>query len=169
MHISPAEEAVPPRKVGRGHPPVEHQFRKGGKPGPGRPKGSKNHDTKLKERFETKRVVRIGGVEQIASLHDILIDLQFKAALEGKEKPQQSLLDEAKRLYPASDDTGQAQGAIKPLSPSDQARLDKMFADLDLAPMIAAALPQSDPASAAAEDPSHTHENDDLDGMEQQA
>lgn len=140
---TPPEQTPEPRKVGRGHPPVEHQFKKGNKGGPGRPKGSKNHDTKLKERFETKRTVKINGVEQVATQHDILVDLRFKQALEGKDKAHQYLLGEAARLYPANDETTHAVGPARALTRGEEALLQQLLSDMNLPAMIPAALPQT--------------------------
>ena len=53
MRKVPSAHAQAPYAVGKGKPPVQHQFKKGGKPGPGRPKGSFNKsdlDTVLDEK-----------------------------------------------------------------------------------------------------------------------
>jgi hypothetical protein len=150
--VAPADAALPPPgappkvKQGRGHPPVEHQFKKGNKGGPGRPKGSKNHTTVMKELFEKKRTVRIDGVERVATQHEILAQLRFKQALEGKEKPLAQLLGEAARLYPANDpgEAGSGAAAI-PLSPAEQMILDQMLETMGLPPMAIANLPGSKP------------------------
>ena len=49
----PSTEREKPYKVGKNRPPIEHRFKKGGKGGPGRPKGSRgrsSYDKLLDER-----------------------------------------------------------------------------------------------------------------------
>lgn len=127
--------------VGYGKPPLHTRFAKGSRGGPGRPKGVKNHDTLLKDRFEKKRAIKIDGVERIVTQHELLVDLQSQHAMKGKEKPQQFLLGEAKRLYSANDDAGPV--AAAPLSPSEQALFDQLFATLNLTPMVPGSLPEA--------------------------
>jgi hypothetical protein len=156
---APSRSSETPRKVGRGHPPVEHQFKKGNKGGPGRPKGSKNHDTKLRERFEKTRLIKIDGIEKVASQHDILIDLRFKQALGGNEKAQHSLLGEGARLYPASDDDVSV-GGVKALTRAEQVLFAEMLAEMNLPPMVPANLPQLQSSLDYPEEPEEAGEDD---------
>lgn len=83
-------------------PPVEHQFKTGGKPGPGRPKGSVSQDALVKNELEQKRPVRIGGRERLVPLRHLIVMATIKDAIEGKSARARAwALQTMERLYPS--------------------------------------------------------------------
>jgi hypothetical protein len=81
-------------KIGRGHPPKHTQFKKGvSGNSKGRPKGSKNFNTILKEAAEDTVVATIGGKQRkITKLQATAMQLATKAAA-GDHKAIGKFLD----------------------------------------------------------------------------
>jgi hypothetical protein len=88
----PANGSTP--NVGRGHPPKHTQFRKGASGDPkGRPKGSRNLSTLLREAADDQVSATIGGkVRNISKLQASAMQLATKAA-SGDQAAINKLLD----------------------------------------------------------------------------
>jgi hypothetical protein len=88
----PANGSTP--NVGRGHPPKHTQFRKGASGNPkGRPKGSRNLSTLLREAADDQVSATIGGkVRNISKLQASAMQLATKAA-SGDQAAINKLLD----------------------------------------------------------------------------
>ncbi len=100
-------------------PPVEHQFKPGGKAGPGRPKGSVSHDALMQKHLKQKREVSVGGRRQKLSTRELLVMSTVKAALEGKDKHARTYaLASSERLYPSREVSDNA-AATPAISASD--------------------------------------------------
>ncbi len=100
-------------------PPVEHQFKPGGKGGPGRPKGSVSHDALMQKHLKQKREVSVGGRRQKLSTRELLVMSTVKAALEGKDKHARTYaLASSERLYPSREGNDHA-AATPAISASD--------------------------------------------------
>ena len=84
--------------------------------------------------------MRINGVERLATQREILVDIRFKQALEGKEKAMAHLLSEAARIFPANDD-GNGFTAALPVTRAEQAILDQILSMTGLAPVLNGELP----------------------------
>jgi hypothetical protein len=95
--------------IGYCRPPERTQFKKGGKPGPGRPKGSLSHDTILKRQLEQKQRVRINGRERNLSFRELILTKAVMAAVDGKDRDARKyVLAESARLYAAANDAAAA-------------------------------------------------------------
>lgn len=112
-----AQEQVPPvpKRGGYKNPPVDKQFKKGNKGGPGRPKGSKSHDTLLRAELNAKQTVRSGGRERQVSKRELAATLLINTALEKRDHRMLTALNaEARRLYPEAVADAGAQEAYDP-------------------------------------------------------
>ncbi len=110
-------------------PPENTRFKRGGAPGPGRPKGSKSHDTLLKEQLGQKRRVRIGGRERDVAVRELVIMATVKDAAEGKDRhARKYVLDQMARIYPPTD--SEAPSSAIDLTESDALSLAEFEADL---------------------------------------
>ena len=88
-------------EVGFSRAPPDHRFKKGGAGGPGRPKGSRSHDSILREALSEKRPVRIDGRECNLPLRKLILMKTVKDAAEGKDRhARKYVLDESARLFP---------------------------------------------------------------------
>ena len=77
---------------------VKHQFKEGNKMGKGRPKGSKNRSTIVKEWFEVMKTARnpINGLEESKTLEDWLTVMQFhKGITKSDTAAYKALMDSA--------------------------------------------------------------------------
>lgn len=82
------------------NPPVGSQFKKGGKGGPGRPKGSISHDRLMRKHLAQKRTVRVDGKETKIAAHELVVMTTVKAAAEGKDRDARKfVLAESARLF----------------------------------------------------------------------
>ena len=91
-------------EVGFGRPPADHRFKKGGAGGPGRPKGSRSHDSILREALSEKRPVRIDGQERNLPLRKLVVLKTVKDAAEGTDRhARKYVLDESARLFPEAE------------------------------------------------------------------
>lgn len=88
-------------RIGFCMPPVHGQFK--GKPGPGRPKGTKSQDSLMREMLEAKRKVRVDGRTRSRANRELINEMQLKLAFDKNLKAILSLQAEAKRLYPERD------------------------------------------------------------------
>lgn len=74
-------------RVGRGRPPVEHQFKKGRSANPaGRPKGSRNLKSELAEELNEKISVREGGRNKRVTKVRAIVKTSVAKALQGSDK-----------------------------------------------------------------------------------
>lgn len=73
-------------KVGYRKPPEEHQFKKGGPGGPGRPKGSKNRETLLLAQLREQVDVNIDGESKRMSKLELIIRRLVNSAIKGDLK-----------------------------------------------------------------------------------
>jgi hypothetical protein len=74
-------------KVGYGVPPQAHQFRPGQSGNPkGRPKGSQNTDTIIREILDRKVEVRVGGILRKISVRQAILTRFAEDALKGNPK-----------------------------------------------------------------------------------
>lgn len=90
---------------GFANPPKEHQFRKGGSGGPGRPRGSVSYDTLVRKHLTTKRRVRIEGVDRQVSTAELILMTTIKDAAEGKGRDARKyILAEIARAFPTQED-----------------------------------------------------------------
>jgi hypothetical protein len=79
--------------VGYGKPPREHEFKPGQSGNPnGRPKGTKNNATMLREILDRKVEVRIGGILRKVTLREAILMRFAEAALKGDTKAAGFLL-----------------------------------------------------------------------------
>ena len=91
-------------EVGFGRAPADHRFKKGGAGGPGRPKGSRSHDSILREALSEKRPVRIDGRECNLPLRKLILIKTIRDAAEGKDRhARKYVLDESARLFPEAE------------------------------------------------------------------
>ena len=79
-------------------PPERYRFKKGNPGGPGRRKGSKNHDAILKKQFNRRRNVRMDGRNSWMTTHELLVASEFNLALKGDRQARKTLLAEGQRL-----------------------------------------------------------------------
>lgn len=81
-------------------PPQATRFKKGCKPGPGRPRGTVSHDTLLKKHLGQKRRIRVDGRERDVATREIVLMTTVKAAAEGKDREARKyVLQEMARIY----------------------------------------------------------------------
>ena len=117
--------------VGWCRPPEQTQFRKGCKPGPGRPKGSLSHDTLLKRQLDQKQLVRINGREKNLSLRELIVTRAVMAAVEGKDRDARKyVLAESARLYATLDNTADVGADGRDLNASDALTMQEFMDDL---------------------------------------
>lgn len=117
-------------EVGFARPPEHSRFKRGGKPGPGRPKGSTTHDAMLKKQLSQKREVSIGGRRQSIAASELVLISTMKAALEGKDKQARAyILAQSERLYPSSD-ASESRTTPVALSESDELTIEEFKAEL---------------------------------------
>lgn len=93
--------------VGYKKPPVDHQFRKGGKKpeGSGRKKGSKNSRTLIEEILSEEVTVKIGQKQMTISKLELLIRLGFEKAIKANSvREHEALVKLFERLAPQSID-----------------------------------------------------------------
>jgi hypothetical protein len=107
------------------NPPVHSQYKKGGKGGPGRPKGSVNHDRVMRKHLAQRRNVRVGGKEMKIPAHELIVMAMVKAAAEGKDRDARKYaLSEALRL--SVDDRNAAAQSASELNASDTLSLAEL-------------------------------------------
>lgn len=115
--------------VGWCNPPEATRFEKGGKGGPGRPKGSVSHDTMLKKHLSQKRSVRVDGKEKKIAIRELVLMTTVKAAAEGKDRDARKyILQELARIYAAGHESGAS--APAELTAADVLSLAEYEADL---------------------------------------
>ena len=145
----PASILAPPPKRKRGHaikdeqgkflptgegpgfanPPKEHQFRKGGSGGPGRPRGSVSFDTLIRKHLTKKRRVRVDGKDRVVTTGELIVMATMKDAAEGKSRDARKyVLGEMARTLPTQVDS-QTVGA-RELNASDALSLAEYEAEL---------------------------------------
>ena len=117
--------------VGFGRPPVEHQFKKRNKGGPGRPPGSKSQNNLLRAEFDRKHTVREGGRIVKTSARELLTKLLVTGAITSRDhKDLIKLIALARDLYP--DPVSEA-GVGEVHDPAiDELVLQNLFASLQL-------------------------------------
>jgi hypothetical protein len=80
-------------RIGYGRPPEEHRFQRGQSGNQkGRPKGSKNTDTLLREILDRKIEVRTGGAARKISVREGMLTRFAESALKGDTKSAAFLL-----------------------------------------------------------------------------
>ena len=113
--------------VGYGKPPKKHQFPKGQSGNPnGRPKGTKNFKTDLKEELSEKILISEGGKTQHISKQRAIIKRIFEKALKGDTKASEMIVRWLAQ-YLGIDDTTEE---TKQISPDDQTILDRFIAEM---------------------------------------
>ncbi|MGE4431061.1 MAG: DUF5681 domain-containing protein [Sphingobium sp.] len=90
-----AGEEEPPFEVGYGKPPEEHRFKKGNKQGKGRPRGSRNLKTCVREALEAKVPAKINGKTRKVSKIELAMHQLANKASKGELKA----IDKATALY----------------------------------------------------------------------
>lgn len=86
-------------KNGWCRPPEDKQFR--GKPGPGRPKGSKSQDSLMRAELLAKRSVREGGRSTKVTKRALVVKMMVNGALEKRGLKDLTVVhDHARRLFP---------------------------------------------------------------------
>lgn len=103
--------------IGFARPPMHSRFQKGGKGGPGRPKGSISFDSLMRKQLTQKRNVRVDGQDRKLSVVELMLIQAIKAGAEGNRHARQFLLGEASRLFPG--DESRETPSEKVLSESD--------------------------------------------------
>lgn len=115
---------------GFARPPEHSRFKPGGKPGPGRPKGSVSQEKILAKHLNQKREVTLDGKRQKLPTREILLMATVKAALEGKDKRARDyILAQGERLFAEKDNAVSALTAPA-LSASDQLSLAEFEAEM---------------------------------------
>ena len=100
----PVAQETPVREVGKGHPPIEHQFKPGQSGNPkGRPKGAKGVTTIVRAILDTKQTVIIGGEEMQMTLREALIRKRLERAMTKSEHSADYLLNKDQAGEPATD------------------------------------------------------------------
>lgn len=108
--------------VGYCKPPVEHQFKPGGKGGPGRPPKSRNLRTLVREAMLEKVPIRVEGRTKMVSRIEALVLKNVELAFKGNQKATQWLL----RSYEAAaglDETNENSPRSATLTDADEAIL----------------------------------------------
>jgi hypothetical protein len=96
--------------VGYKHPPQEHQFRRGQSGNPnGRPKGTRNFKSELREELNELIRVRDGDREIEVSKQRALIKRLVASAIEGNERAAATLLGICVRAFADADDDDAAE------------------------------------------------------------
>lgn len=109
-------------KVGYGHPPKKHQYRKGASGNPrGRPKGAKSLSTVIRKELTGKVRLLENGKPKKVSKMEALVKRLVKDALEGKPKALSEILKLAQTYLPEDPRTANDQ---TPVSAEDQALVD---------------------------------------------
>ena len=117
--------------VGYCRPPEATRFKKGGKPGPGRPKGSVSHDTMVRRALDAKQTIRIDGKEKKLSRRELVVTRSILDAVAGKDRDARNyVLKESARLYGAPIDAPDTGGTEAALNASDALSLEEFIADL---------------------------------------
>jgi hypothetical protein len=89
--------------VGYGQPPVETRFEKGQSGNPrGRPKGSKNLSTLLREELEVKISLEIDGKKQRVSRGKVIVKTWVHQAMKGNHKAREQILKLEERAAAAA-------------------------------------------------------------------
>lgn len=116
--------------VGFANPPKEHRFN--GKPGPGRPKGSRSQDSYMREELEQIRTIRIDGVPKKLKHRQLVSKLMVANALEKKtDKALATAHDHAMRLFPEAQATELGRSPLGEVG-FDEAVLRQFFSGLSL-------------------------------------
>lgn len=143
----PSASQAPPRRRGHaqksadgkwlptGHkgfaaPPAEYQFKKGGRGGPGRPRGSVSTDTLWRKELEAKMTVRIDGKPVRLTSRELAIKAEIKDSHMGVRSARKAVLEAAHRLYQPAPESSDAQGV--PHHELDQRILREFFGGLRL-------------------------------------
>lgn len=85
-------------KVGRGKPPIAHQFKKGKSGNPrGRPKGARNFSTLLDRELNSRITIEQGGKIKILPRREALAKGLVNDALKGRDRAREKLLDYVER------------------------------------------------------------------------
>jgi hypothetical protein len=96
--------------VGYKHPPQEHQFRRGQSGNPtGRPKGTRNFKSELREELSELIRFRDGDREIEVSKQRALIKRLVASAIEGNERAAATLLGICVRTFADADDDDAAE------------------------------------------------------------
>jgi len=96
-----AQEPASARKVGKGHPPVEHQFKPGQSGNPnGRPKGAKGVVPQIRDLLEAKQSFVIAGREQKMTRREALLLKRFERAMTKSEHSADYLLNKYEASQP---------------------------------------------------------------------
>ena len=111
-------------EVGYGKPPKDKQFKKGQSGNPkGRPKGSKNFSTNLREVLNSKVDITHGGKKKSTTTQDVALRTLKKNALTGNQRSLEKFLDLAERYG----EQAEAQAEERKLSANEQAILDEFL------------------------------------------
>ena len=110
--------------VGYGKPPRAHQFKPGQSPNPeGRPKGSKNEATIIKEILGQKIKIREGGKIRTITVHEAMFRRFAEKSLAGDIKSATFLLNRLNSVISAVNSGG--------LDDDDQALLQEFLEELE--------------------------------------
>lgn len=85
---------------GYGNPPIDHQFKKKGPPGPGRPKGSTSMDAALKKVFRSKVPYKENGKPVSGEATDALSKRLLQHGLAGPHRATLAVIDLARKHGP---------------------------------------------------------------------
>jgi hypothetical protein len=102
---------LPTGDKGFAAPPVEHRFRKGGRGGPGRPRGSVSTDTLWRKELDARRTVKIDGRTVKVATRELLIKSEIKDSLMGVRTARKAALETAARLYQPPPESNEAETA----------------------------------------------------------
>jgi hypothetical protein len=97
------------RRVGYKRPPVEHQFRPGTSGNPnGRPKGSVNFKSELRDELSQLVTVSDGGKELTVTKMRGIVKNLVAAALKGDDRAMATVLSLCARAFDKEDDADEA-------------------------------------------------------------
>ena len=143
-------------QVGFGRPPVTTRFN--GKPGPGRPKGSRSQESYMREELEQVRTIRIDGVPKKLKHRQLVAKLMVANALEKKtDKALATAHEHATRLFPEMPTSEPGRSPLGEVG-FDEAVLRQFFSRLSLGEPVEGA---GDPLADLLRDPLGPEPEDD--------
>lgn len=100
-------------EVGYKKPPPNHQFPKGVSGDPkGRPKGSKNHSTIVKEALAKKTTATLEGKPVKMTMLEVMILGQINKAAKGDTRAFKAMMDEARKAEVIDSNGNLSHGAV---------------------------------------------------------
>lgn len=168
----PAAMSEPASKdyaVGKNKPPLHTRWKKGQSGNPkGRPKGSRNYDTRALAFFEEKVPIRTPTGEEMMDTVQLALNKLREKVGKGDMKAIDRTLDESRRLMPAPPVAAAAVDVAAQLSPAEQQILASLLESQGLTPMVIGKprFVESDVAEAKAEAAESAEPQDGIDDAE---